>query len=189
MEKSSAAKLTERGDERGEVGVDFDAGERVLTPGFRRVFAGANRDRTDAGIEAGLGVARAIADHGAVGGIEVVRRDHFLNETWRRFAVERRLVGRFGGDAKFGEERRGEGEQRLHAGVDEKDVVERVKAATDAGLIGEKKQFVAEFAGALERGADTGNQFHAGGVSEVVFVDDDRAVAVEKKGAGGILDF
>jgi hypothetical protein len=92
-----------------------------------------------------------------LGGIEVVRCDHFLDEARGGFAVEGGLVGRLGGDAKVGEERSGEGEQRLHTGVDEEGIVERVKAAADARLVGEKKQFVAECTGALERGAGPGD--------------------------------
>ena len=84
-----------------------------------------------------------------------------------------------------------ESEQGLHAGVDEEGVVEGIETAADAGLVGQHKELIAEGAGVLESVTHAGDDFHAGGIGQVVFVEDQRAVAIEEESTTrvGVLGF
>ena len=84
--------------------MDLGARESEGFPSVGRELAGADGDGSDPGAEAGLDVARAVTDHRALGGIEVVLSDHLLNVARRGFTVERGLVGCLRCDADAGEE-------------------------------------------------------------------------------------
>jgi hypothetical protein len=159
------------------------------TPGRARpdqrvgvVFAGADGDGVDVGVEAGVDVALAVADHVTVCGVEAVLGHHLDGVGGRGLAVTRRLVGPLGSDADAVENRAWQAEEFVHAVVAAVDIVEGIHTAADAGLVGDDEEPIAKGASAGEGGGDAGDEFHAGRIGEVVFVEDEGAVAIEEEG-------
>lgn len=177
----SLGRSGQRGGEVGEVGEKREILETKFGPAVCIEFSITQSGDVNFCVQPGFDVGLSVAHHRALRGIEAMRCDHLENETRRRLAIFGGLIGAFRGETNTGEEWLAEADQFFHSTVHGECCVHGEIAAADAGLIREEEEFVAEIASAAQALDDAWEQLYAGGIREVMFVDDERAIAVEKK--------
>lgn len=151
---------------------------RLLRRGFHAV-AGAHQERRRADGKAQIHIARLVADHEGLGGVEIELGGcvpHHARPWLAAFAVVRVDV-RAVVDA--GERHAAVGQELPHARGDgiERGAIEI--AARQARLVADDRQAQPQLLKSAQARQRIRQQLHAGGVGEVMPVDDDRAVAIE----------
>lgn len=178
----TASAQSERVDERPETVI---ARNLISNPGslaFLRREIGGDGDPADTRGESGLPVGRRVSDHPAPLPVELMLRDHFLDEPGRGFPVHGGLIRSFWCDADTGEEVVTEAEELEHALIDGLDIGEGEPAAAHAGLVGEEEELETGAAGESESIDDPREQFHLGRLVQVGLVDDHGSISIQEKG-------
>lgn len=168
----------------GEV-VDHDGVAELVALVFLggAAVAGAHEQASGAaGVPAGFEIDELVADDVAPGEVEIEVLGGLLEEGGRGFASAARLIGGFRGDVEAVEGHVFGGEFRLDVGVDAIHVGHGEVTAADAGLVGDDEEEEAGFLQAAQGFGRAGDELHLLGFVEIVFVGDERAVAVEEDG-------